>query len=434
MDFLNKKIYAYLLISILLINNLFNTKVNANEFAEGYLNVATIGDVPIVEEILSSNDNNRPKTYMSPQYITVHNTDNRRSGADASSHSIYLRHNTAGRKVSWHYSVDDSKIVQHLPLNEVGWHAGDGAADGNSTSIGIEICENSDGNYVLAEKNAIKLIAELLYEYNLDVSKVVPHKHWSGKNCPNNLLNNEYGSMGWDNFISEIKLELDDLILKKSSIQKINPLTLKVGDEALLNLHIDNYIDTYYLDKDNYRLHLSSNEHEVIFKTVFNKEDIQYKQAAAVKNSNYEIIDANNELRSLLNDAKYYKYDSSKQVIIFEDVNDIFDESKLRFTQPGYTYLSFFTEKGSVEFVVYNYIAGNPIITTNIESLIEYGDVMSVLMTNNLDAEWESENTSIVEINNGKIIGKNPGETKINCVVNGVKISRDVIVEEIIEE
>ena len=42
-----------------------------------------------------------------------------------------------GKKLgSWHYTVDDIKVIKQLPINEKGWHAG----KGNSSSIGIEIC------------------------------------------------------------------------------------------------------------------------------------------------------------------------------------------------------------------------------------------------------------------------------------------------------
>ncbi|MFP3398696.1 N-acetylmuramoyl-L-alanine amidase, partial [Brevibacterium sp. SIMBA_078] len=78
--------------------------------------------------------------YMKPLYITVHNTANTAKGANAASHASFVKRSSTG--VSWHYTVDDSVIYQHLPLNENGWHAGDGRGTGNMKSIGIEICEN----------------------------------------------------------------------------------------------------------------------------------------------------------------------------------------------------------------------------------------------------------------------------------------------------
>ena len=28
--------------------------------------------------------------------------------------------------ISWHFTIDETECIQHLPLNEVAWHAGDG--------------------------------------------------------------------------------------------------------------------------------------------------------------------------------------------------------------------------------------------------------------------------------------------------------------------
>ncbi|WP_186312994.1 peptidoglycan recognition protein family protein, partial [Bacillus pumilus] len=88
---------------------------------------------------------NRPGNYMKPLYITVHNTANTAKGANAASHASFVKRSSTG--VSWHYTVDENVIYQHLPLNENGWHAGDGRGTGNMKSIGIEICENADGNF-----------------------------------------------------------------------------------------------------------------------------------------------------------------------------------------------------------------------------------------------------------------------------------------------
>ncbi|WP_077317564.1 N-acetylmuramoyl-L-alanine amidase [Virgibacillus proomii] len=130
----------------------------------------------------------RPGFRMNPKYITVHNTANSNKGADAEMHSRYLHNGAGGRTVGWHFTVDDKEIYQHLPTNENGWHAGDGNGNGNMKSIGIEICENSDGDFDKAVKNAQWLIKKLMKKHNISISNVVPHKHWTGKNCPRLLL------------------------------------------------------------------------------------------------------------------------------------------------------------------------------------------------------------------------------------------------------
>lgn len=116
--------------------------------------------------------NNRSGAPLVPNYITVHNTDNSSIGADAEAHANFLSkvgyyvHNGVKRTISWHYTVDDDSCVRHLPLNEVGWHAG--SSEGNANSIGIEICMNKGINQDRAFDRAKTLIACLCYDLNID--------------------------------------------------------------------------------------------------------------------------------------------------------------------------------------------------------------------------------------------------------------------------
>nr|MDH3174821.1 N-acetylmuramoyl-L-alanine amidase [Bacillus pumilus] len=143
--------------------------------------------VKIIKDYIPKSNKNRPGNKMKPLYITVHNTANTDKGANALRHVNYVKKpNTATRR---HFTVDDKVIYQHLPLNENGWHAGDGRGTGNMKSIGIEICENSDGNFEKAVENAQWLIRQLMTEQGIPLANVVPHKRWSGKQCPRKLLN-----------------------------------------------------------------------------------------------------------------------------------------------------------------------------------------------------------------------------------------------------
>lgn len=144
--------------------------------------------VQIHQKILSSSARNVPGRSMNPKYITVHNTANASKGADAEMHARYLLNGAGGRSASWHYTVDDKEIYQHLRDDHQGWHAGDGGGSGNTQSIGIEICENSDGDFEKAVENAQWLIKKLMNKHNIGIGNVVTHKHWSGKNCPRLLL------------------------------------------------------------------------------------------------------------------------------------------------------------------------------------------------------------------------------------------------------
>lgn len=80
--------------------------------------------VKITQDFIPAGNNNRPGYAMTPIYITVHNTANTAVGANAKSHASYVKN--PDTPTSWHFTVDDTEIYQHLPLNENGWHAGDG--------------------------------------------------------------------------------------------------------------------------------------------------------------------------------------------------------------------------------------------------------------------------------------------------------------------
>lgn len=163
--------------------------------------------VTIIEDFIPRGRHNRPGYRLTPLYITIHDTANPNAGADAKAHARYLKGDIAASiPASWHFTVDDSLIAQHLPLDENGWHAGDGKnGAGNRKSIGIEICENRDGIRTEAEKNAAWLTAKLLRDLSLDLEQVKQHHYWSGKNCPR-VLRGRAG--GWNSFLEAVRRQL----------------------------------------------------------------------------------------------------------------------------------------------------------------------------------------------------------------------------------
>lgn len=155
----------------------------------------------IIVNLIPQTNGNRPGYRMEPEYITVHNTGNEKEGADADNHGAYLKNPSTD--VSWHYTVDDKCVVQHLLTNENGWHAGDGReGTGNRKSIGIEICQNQGIDMAKAEKLAAQLIVYLMYKHDIPITKVVQHNHWTGKNCPAVI---RARPNGWQNFIALIQ-------------------------------------------------------------------------------------------------------------------------------------------------------------------------------------------------------------------------------------
>lgn len=149
------------------------------------------------------------------KYITIHNTANTGVGADAENHAIYMQGGGKNSTASYHYVVDDKEIYRLLPDNEVAWHAGDGEnGTGNRQSLAIEICENVDGNLLNATNNAVELTAYLMKLYNIPLSNVVQHNHWSGKDCPNRIRRGV--PYNWQTFLNKVQFVLNGNITTKT--------------------------------------------------------------------------------------------------------------------------------------------------------------------------------------------------------------------------
>lgn len=193
--------------------------------------------VQIIQDFIPKGNNNRPGYWMKPEYITIHNTANTAKGADALTHARYVKNPSIS--TSWHFTVDDTRAVQHLPLNENGWHAGDGNGTGNRKSIGIEVCENRDGNFEKAFDNAAQLVAKLMKDTGIPVANVVPHKRWSGKQCPRLILPR------WTEFINRVKYHYDRLFMPvktasetkgENTVDKFSPQSASVKNSTLIVL------------------------------------------------------------------------------------------------------------------------------------------------------------------------------------------------------
>lgn len=135
---------------------------------------------------------------MNPEFITVHNTYN---DATAENEVSYMIRND--NQVSFHIAVDDKEAVQGIPLERNAWHTGDGNGNGNRKSIGVEICYSLSGGdrYYKAEDNAAIVVAQLMKQYNIPISKVRTHQSWSGKYCPHRMLDEGR----WNSFIEKVQ-------------------------------------------------------------------------------------------------------------------------------------------------------------------------------------------------------------------------------------
>ncbi|MBM7577652.1 N-acetylmuramoyl-L-alanine amidase [Jeotgalibacillus terrae] len=158
-----------------------------------------IGNATVIVDIIQKgNPEVRPGNKMVPKYTTDHDTGNPGRNANAEMHNRLI-HNLSSyhpkdtSHVSWHLSVDEHFIIQHIPFDENAWHCGDGTGPGNMSSIGVEKCMHAGCDREAIEYNAIALHAYLMHAFKLPIDHVRPHQAWSGKYCPQLILN-KYGS------------------------------------------------------------------------------------------------------------------------------------------------------------------------------------------------------------------------------------------------
>ena len=146
----------------------------------------------IIQDIIKKGQINRPGARNSCISITVHETANKKKGADAKAHAKYIK--TLNERTSWHYTVDDKSVYQHIPDEEKSYHTS--SAEANESSISIELCVNADGNFEKTKENAAWLINHLMEKHRIPPENIYTHKDWTGKNCPATLL-----SEGIDKFL-----------------------------------------------------------------------------------------------------------------------------------------------------------------------------------------------------------------------------------------
>lgn len=135
---------------------------------------------------------------MTPEGITVHNTYN---DASAMSEVSYMLGNN--NKTSFHAAVDNTRVVEGLPLNRSCFAAGDGKNGfGNRKTINIEICYSKTGGdrFTEAEQLAAEYITYLCKQYGWGIDKIGTHKMRSGKYCPHRTLD-----MGWERFLTLVR-------------------------------------------------------------------------------------------------------------------------------------------------------------------------------------------------------------------------------------
>ena len=317
--------------------NTYNKNTNESEFA-----------VMMVPRTLTVK---RPLDIKSStQFITVHDTGDNKFNADQWGQEV----TTSSRQVSWHFTVDDNKILQHIPLDEVAYHAGDGGSrygltdtgvkytvenpeikvgddgyyylnniksyirapyvdgefakditpagiytelgkngnyymnntyynstyekisncGGNYFSIGIESCVHNGVEYSKVQKRLANLVAHLLNIYDLSPSRVLQHRNFSGKYCPQSMIRaTEYGQKSQFTLESFYKMvDIEYFIIKylpdlKVEYTSLNPDIL-ANDGQILK-----YVDTETKVKYSVKASYNGQSFEKTYETIIHSKD-----------------------------------------------------------------------------------------------------------------------------------------------------------------
>ena len=80
-----------------------------------------------------------------------------------------------------------------------------GSFGGNNNSIGIEMCMNTSGDMIDTYQRTARLVADICIRNGLDTTRVKQHNTWTGKNCPQTLLEGNY----WDEFMLMVQANYD---------------------------------------------------------------------------------------------------------------------------------------------------------------------------------------------------------------------------------
>ena len=159
-------------------------------------------EIKINEKLVKYNFSKRTEGKI--KYIVIHDTGNKRSGADAEAHFNFF--NGGDRQSSAHYFVDDKQILRVIKDVDRSWAVGDGRAKygiTNENSLNIEMCINSDGDFNKTYLNTLKLTKYLMKKYNIPLENVVRHYDASRKLCPNIWKENNWEK--WEKFKQDLK-------------------------------------------------------------------------------------------------------------------------------------------------------------------------------------------------------------------------------------
>ena len=132
---------------------------------------------------------------------------------------------------------------------------------GNRNSIGIETAVNEGSDLWYTWQKTAQLVGDLMYRYNLDITRVKGHHFFSAKNCPQPMLENELRV--WWEFIDLCEAEYNKIVqLDNSKITFTSNSDLidnkgRVTKQSMTS-ELVTYTVTYEVDGKTYALELAS--------------------------------------------------------------------------------------------------------------------------------------------------------------------------------
>lgn len=170
------------------------------------------------------------------KYIVVHYTAN---NGDTALNNL-KNASRKGRAASAHFFVDEKEACQSVAVKDIAWHCGTSgkykhANCRNANSIGVEMCSRiKNGVYYFLPatvENTARLVADLMAEYDLPLSRVIRHYDVTGKLCPRPYVDEK----AWAEFkalVRKYAQEEKDMVYYKT----VGEIPFQVGREVVADL------------------------------------------------------------------------------------------------------------------------------------------------------------------------------------------------------